>query len=176
MANVLTQGILHCDSLGIVATGPVWVKAINFIAINTQTFTLRWWDEKTPAVSKRGITYTVTTSTDDTVTSTGNFTSAWAAGKVAKCLKTTGSDSGVYGLIKTIGNNDRFITHLSPFTTEANKVGDWDCYTSYVAVIGKQPEDTNEESKWMTFGGRGFRFPNLALDVLDGGTVTIYVA
>lgn len=178
MANVLKKNIFVCDSLGIISPGPIYVRAINFLsAAENDAFTLLWWDEDTPAVKLRGATYTITTSTDDTITSTGNFASTWADGKIAKCLKTTGTDNGVYGLIKTAGNNDAFVVHLSPFTAEASKVGDWDCYTSYTAFKGQQPKDTNEQSLWYPFDGeRGFEFPNLALDALSTScAVHIYV-
>ena len=178
MANVLTQNIWVCDSLGIISPGPVLVKAINFYPnAVADAFTLLWWDEATPATYVRGVTYTITTSTDDTVTSTGNFASTWADGKVAKCLKTTGSDATVYGLIKTAGNNNAFVTHLSPFTAEASKVGDWDCYNTYTAFKMLQPTLANtHESKFVSFGGDGMWFPNLALDSLStSAAVHIYV-
>jgi hypothetical protein len=176
MANVLTRNIWNCDSLGILSTKPVLVKAIMFTGTaEAHAFELKWWDEDNPTTTLRLATYTITTSTDDTVTSTGNFASAWADGNVAKCLKTTGSDTGVYGLIKTAGNTNAFVTHLSPFTAEADKVGDWANYPTYRAFLGTQPTDTNEEGKWYPFPGDGFWFPNLALDSLSAGSIQIYV-
>ena len=176
MANVFTKNIWNCDSLGIVSPSPVLVRAIMFTGTaQANSFELKWWDEDNPTTLIGGITYTITTSTDDTVTSTSNFASAWADGNVAKCLKTTGSDSGVYGLIKTAGNNNAFVTHLSPFTAEADKVGDWANYPTYRAFLGTQPTDTNEQGLWYTFPGEGFWFPNLALDALSAGSIQIYV-
>jgi hypothetical protein len=179
MANVLTRNIWNCDSLGILSTGPVFVKAImHYPTANAEAFELKWWDEDTPAITVRGITYTITTSTDDTVTddSAAAFTSAFADGNVVRCLKTTGSDAGVYGLIKTVGNNARFVTHLSPYTAEAHKVGDWACYTTYTALKGIQTADADERSMWYPFPGeRGFEFPNLALDSLSAGSIQIYL-
>lgn len=177
MANVLTKNILVCDSLGIIKPGPVLVKAINFYPnAVSDAFTLLWWDEDNATTIVKGVTYTITTSTDDTVTSTGNFTNAWADGNVCKCLKTTGSDAGVYGLIKTAGNNNAFVTHLSPYTAEANKVGDWANYPTYTAFKMLQPTVANtHESKFVSFGD-GIWFPNLALDALStSAAVHIYV-
>lgn len=179
MANVLTANIWYCDSLGILSSDRVWVKAIAFQPnAVSDTFTLKWWDEASETTAARGVTYTITTSTDDTVTSTGNFANTWLDGNVVKCLDTTGSDSGKYGLIKTAGNNNAFVTHLSPFTTEADKVGDWVQYTTYNAFIGTQPTATNTHATmWFPFPGeRGFEFPNLALDALStSAEIVIYL-
>lgn len=177
MANVLTKNIWNCDSLGILSVKPVWVRAIMFTGTaQAHAFELKWWDEDNPTTSVGGITYTVTTDTDDTITSNGNFASAWADGNVIKCVKTTGSDTGVYGLIKTAGNNNAVVVHLSPFTTEADKVGDFKNFPSYRAFLGTQPTDDNERGLWYTFPGeRGFHFPNLALDSLSAGSIQIYL-
>jgi hypothetical protein len=161
------------DSLGILSTGPVWINSIIFYPSETDgaghTFVLKWWDENSATVTAYDITYTITTSTDDTITSAGNFPSTWVDGYVIKCLKTTGSDTGKYGLIQTAGNDNAVVTHLSPFTAEADKVGKFDCYTTYTAIKGMQPKDTNEESKLFTFT-QPLRFPNLALDSLSSGS------
>lgn len=177
MANVLTKNIWNCDALGILSTKPVLVQAIMFTGTaQANAFELKWWDEDSTTLLVRQCTYTITTSTDDTVTATASvFPSTWLDGNVVKCLKTTGTDTGVYGLIKTAGNNTAFVTHLSPFTTEASKVGDWVCYPSYTAFKGTQPTDTNEQGLWYPFPGDGFLFPNLALDSLSAGSIQIYV-
>ena len=176
MANVLTKNIWHCDSLGILSSKPVLLKAMLFYpSTQADAFELKWWNEDSPTTVVGGITYTITTSTDDTVTSTGSFASAWADGNVAKCLKTTGSDKGVYGLIKTAGNNNAIVIHLSPFTTEADKVGDWANYPSYTAFKGIQTKDADERSMFFSFGD-GFWFDNLALDSMSAScTLTLYV-
>ena len=179
MANVLTRNIWTLDSLGIVSTGPVLVKAIMYYpnAVDGE-FTLKWWNEMDSTLVARNITYTVTTSTDNTVKATTNvFPNTWLDGNVVKCLRTTGSDTRVYGLIKTAGDNDEFVTHLAPFTTEATKVGDWDCYPTYTAFRGKASKAADTEtSMWFPFGGNGFWFPNLALDDCDtSDQVIIYV-
>lgn len=177
MANVLTQNIWNCDSLGILSKGPVLVKAIMFTGTaQAHAFELKWWNEGSRTTEAIGVTYTITDSTDDTVTATTNaFPNTWLDGNVVKCEKTTGSDTGKYGLIKTAGNNTAFVTHLMPFTTEASKVGDWVQYTTYTAFKGTQPTDTNEQGLWYTFPGDGFWFPNLALDSLSAGSIQIYV-
>lgn len=176
MANVLTQNIWYCDSLGIITPNPVLVKAIMYYpnAVDGE-FTLKWWDEGTRTTEARDITYTVTVSTDNTVTATTSaFPNTWLDGNVVKCLSTTGSDTGKYGLIKTAGNNTAFVTHLAPFTTEASKVGDWDQYTTYNAFRGKASKAADTEtSMWFPFGGDGFWFPNLALDDIDTSDVVI---
>jgi len=178
MANVLTKNIWNCDALGILSVKPVLVQAIMFYpTTEAHAFELKWWDEDSTTLQSDLVTYTITTATDDTVTASGGtpFPNTWLDGNVVKCLKTTGSDTGVYGLIKTAGNNTVFVTHLSPFTTEASKVGNWACYPSYTAFKGIQPKDTNEESMWFPFPGNGFLFPNLALDSLSAGSIQIYV-
>lgn len=178
MANVLTQSIWDCDSLGILSSSPVWVKGIMFTGTaQANAFELKWWDESSTTLRSSVCTYTVTVSTDNTVKATANvFPNTWLDGNVVKCLTTTGSDTGKYGLIKTAGDNDEFVTHLAPFTTEASKVGDWACYPTYRAFLGTQPTDTNECGLWYTFPGeRGFRFPNLALDSLSAGSIQIYL-
>lgn len=177
MANVLTRNIWTCASLGIISTKPVWVKGIMYYpaAIDGE-FTLKWWDEDSPTLVASSITYTVTVSTDNTVTATTNaFPSTWIDGNVVKCIATTGSDKGKYGLIQTEGNNTRFVTWGAPFTTEASVVGDWHCYPTYTAFRGKASKATDTEtSMWFPFGGeQGFQFPNLALDDFDTSDVII---
>jgi hypothetical protein len=141
-------------------------------------FTLKWWDENDKTLRTSVCTYTVTVSTDNTVTATASvFPNTWLDGNVVKCLTTTGSDTGKYGLIKTAGNNTAFVTHLAPFTTEASKVGDWACYPTYSAFRGKASKASDTEtSMWFPFGGDGFWFPNLAFDDCDtSDVVLIYV-
>lgn len=175
MANVLTQNIWYCDSLGILSHKPVLVKAIMYYpnAVDGE-FTLKWWSEASLTTQSIGVTYTVSTSTDNTVTSTGNFANTWLDGNVCKCLKSTGVAGGVYGLIKTAGNNNAFVTHLAPYTDESSKVGDWVSYTTYNAFRGKASKAADTEtSMWFPFGGDGFLFPNLALDDIDTSDVVI---
>ena len=178
MANVLTRNIWTCDSLGILSTGPVLVKAIMYYpAAVDGEFTMKWWDEtQPPTLHAEKITYTNTlVSADHVVTATTSaFPSTWLDGNVVKCLKTTGSDSSKYGLIKTAGNNTAFTVHLIPFTVEASKVGDWDCYPTYTAFRGKASKAADTEtSMWFPFGGDGVLFPNLALDDFDTSDVVI---
>lgn len=181
MANVLTKNILECSSLGIISNKPIWVKGINFVADAVDdAFTLLWWNEDSPTLTARGITYTNTlVSADHVVTATTSaFPNTWLDGNVVKCLKTTGSDATKYGLIKTAGNNTAFTVHLIPLTVEASKVGDWDCYPTYTAFKGKMTKAADTEySMWFPFPGeRGFQFPNLALDSLSASAVVyIYV-
>ena len=179
MANVLTRNIWNLDSLGILSTTPVLVKAICFYPnAQADAFELKWWDEDSTTLNSGVITYTITTSTDDTITASGGtpLPSTWLDGNVIKCLSTTGSDTGVTGLIKTAGTNTVVVTHLSPFTAEASKVGTFACYPSYSAFKGKQPFDTNELSMFFSFGGDGFWFHNLALDSMSATcTLTLYL-
>ena len=176
MSNVLTQNIWTLDSLGIISTKPVLVKGIMYYpnAVDGE-FTLKWWDEASTTLRSSVCTYTITTSTDDTVTATTSvFPNTWLDGNVVKCLTTSGSDTGAYGLIKTAGNNTAFVTHLSPFTAEESKVGDWACYPTYTAFRGKASKAADTEtSMWFPFGGEGFWFPNLAFDDCDTSDVVI---
>lgn len=178
MANVLTRNIWYCDSLGILSDGPVLVKAIMYYpnAVDGE-FTLKWWDEGTRTTESMGVTYTIATSTDQTVTATGKFANTWLDGNVAKCERSTGSSATKYGLIKTAGDNDKFVVHLTPYTDESSKVGDWVQYTTYNAFRGKASKAADTEtSMWFPFGGDGFLFPNLALDDIDtSDVVVIYV-
>jgi len=178
MANVLTRNIWNLDSLGILSTTPVLVKAICFYPnAQADAFELKWWDEDSTTLNSGVITYTITTSTDDTITASGGtpLPSTWLDGNVIKCLSTTGSDTGVIGLIKTAGNNTVVVVHYSPFTTEAAKVGSFACYPSYTAFKGKASKAADTEtSMWFPFPGeRGFEFRNLALDDLDTSDVII---
>ena len=177
MANVLTQNIWTCDSLGILSTGPVLVKAIMYYpnAVDGE-FTLKWWNPDSTTLNSGVCTYTTDlVSADHHVKATSNvFPSTWLDGNVVKCLETTGSDKNKHGLIKTAGDNDEFTVHLIPFTAEASKVGIWACYPTYTAFRGKASKATDTEtSMWFPFGGDGFRFPNLALDDLDTSDVVI---
>ena len=178
MANVLTRNIFSCDSLGIISHKPIFLKGINFYADAVDlAFQLKWWDESSNTTEAIGVTYTVTVSTDNTVTCVGNnFPNTWLDGNVVKCLKTTGSDTGKYGLIKTAGNNTAFVTHLAPFTTEASKVGDWVQYTTYNAFRGKMTKAADTEySMWFPFPVP-IEFPNLALDSLGAScALDLYV-
>jgi len=179
MANTFYKNIYNLDSLGIISPRPIYIIGYTFYPnAEGDAAQFVYWTEDTSEVSAAatatGVTYTVTVSTDNTVTSTGNFASTWADGKVAKCTKTTGSDWGKYGLIKTGGNDTAFVTHLMPFTTEASKVGDWVQYTTYNAFRGKASKASDTEtSMWFPFPGDGFRFPNLALDDIDTSDVVI---
>lgn len=177
MANSMTGPVWNLDSLGIITTSGVWIRSIIFYPnAEGDAAQFLWWDENSPAVTTTDVTYTITVSTDNTVTSTGNFPSTYADGKVVKIWKTSGSDAGKYGLIKTAGNNNAFVTHLAPFTTEANKVGSFYCLNTYNAIKLMQPKDTNEHSLQISFPGpKGLWLPNLALDSLSSSaTIALY--
>lgn len=179
MANVLTKRIFTVDSLGIISPAPIIVKAINFYpnAVD-DAFQLKWWDEDDNDLDSGLCTYTVTVSTDNTVTATTNvFPNTWVDGAVVKCIHTTGSDASKYGLIQTAGNNTAFVTWGAPFTTEASKKGKWQCYPTYNAFRGHAPKAADTEySMLFTFGGNGFEFPNLALDSIStSAAIDIYV-
>ena len=180
MANILTRNIWSCDSLGILSETPVLVKAINFYpnAVD-DAFQLKWWDEDSTTLNSGVITYTITTSTDDTITASGGtpLPSTWLDGNVIKCLETTGTDTGVSGLIKTAGDNTVVVVHYSPFTQEASKVGVFACYPSYNALRGHAEKAADmEHSMFMSFG-EGFWFHNLALDSLStSAAIDIYVS
>jgi hypothetical protein len=167
--------------MGILAEGPVLVKAIAFHPADvTQVFTLKWWDERTPpTLQVRNCTYTIDlVGSDHHVKATTNvFPTTWLDGNVVRCITTTGSDTRKYGLIKTAGDLDEFTVHLIPFTAEATKVGDWDCYPTYTAFTSTlETVADSHRTHWYPFGGEGFWFPNLALDFLSASaTVVIYV-
>jgi len=180
MANVLTGNIWNCDSFGIISERPVLVKAVAFHPADvTNVLTLKWWNEATPTLVARNITWTVTTSTDNTVTATTSaFPSTWLDGNVVRCLRDSASTNNrIYGLIQTAGNDTRFVTWGAPFTNQTASTGDWDCFPSYTAftVTGATLADSHE-TKWFPFGGEGFWFPNLAIDYLStSATAIIYV-
>lgn len=180
MANVLTKNILSLDSLGIISEKPIVLKGINFYpdAVDL-AFQLKWWDVEDATLNSGVITYTITTSTDDTITASGGtpLPSTWLDGNVIKCLSTNGTDTGVSGLIKTAGNDTVVVVHYSPFTEEAGKVGIFACYPSYNAFRGKMTKVADSEySMWFPFPGNGIEFPNLALDSLGAScSVDLYV-
>ena len=181
MANVLTQNIWNCDSMGILATYPVVIRAIAVHPADvSQVITLKWWDEvKPPTLRSTAVTTTITTSTDNTITASGGtpFPNTWLDGNVIRCTKSSNYNTGTYGLIKTAGNNTVLVTHLAPYTNDAAAVGDWDCYPSYTAFThtGQTIADSHE-TKLYTFDGYGLKVPNLALDFLSASaTVIIYV-
>ena len=179
MANVLTKNIFSCDSLGIISNKPITLKGINFYpdAVDA-AFQLKWWDESSTTLWSAGVTYTVTVSTDNTVTASGGtpFPNTWLDGNVVKIITTTGSDTGKYGLIQTAGNNTVFVTWGAPFTTEASKVGEFRCFTTYNAFRGKMTKAADTEySMWFPFPVP-ITFPNLALDSIGASSVVdLYV-
>jgi hypothetical protein len=178
MANVLTQNIWTCASLGILSTKPVLVKAIMYYpAAVDGEFTLKWWDEvEPPTLRSNVVTTTITTSTDNTITASGGtpFPNTWLDGNVIKCTKSSNYNHGVYGLVQTAGNDTVLVTWGAPFTNDAAAVGNWDCYPTYTAFRGKASKAADTEtSMWFPFGGEGMWFPNLALDDFDTSDVVI---
>ena len=175
MANSLVGDVWYCDTLGILTSKPIWVRGIMYYpaAVDGEC-TLRWWAEDT-TIDLLAKTYSVATSGDDTITSTGNFPDTWLDGNVVKIGETTGSDKNTHGLIKTAGNTNAIVIHGSPFTQESNKVGDFYQFTSYVAFKAKASKAADTEtSMWFPFGGeRGFMFPNLAFDDCDTSDVVL---
>jgi hypothetical protein len=140
-------------------------------------FTLKWWDEtKPPTLRSTGVTTTITTSTDNTITASGGtpFPNTWLDGNVIKSTASTNANATKYGLIQTAGNNTVVVTWGSPFANHTAVVGDWDCYPTYTAFRGKASKAADTEtSMWFPFGGNGFMFPNLALDDFDTSDVVI---
>lgn len=179
MANVLTRNIWSCASMGILSPSPVLVKAIALHPTDvSQVFTLKWWDEDNPAVVTGPISYVVSTATDDTITAAGKFPNTFLDGAVVKCLKTTGLDSGVYGLIQTAGSTNAIVLWGSPFTADTTAyTGSFESYPSYTAFTATLPTLADSHgTTWFPFGGEGMWFPNLAIDPATlAGTYTIYV-
>lgn len=182
MANSTSGNVITIDTAGVILSTPIRVGKIVFMPHAAgDVARIDSYNDSVITVEKDTITYTITTSTDDTITSTGNFASTWAAGYVVKCVRTSGSDAGVLGIIKTAGNNNAIVILLSPFTTEANKVGDFVAYTNrreFYLEGGLHNASLQPIVYDFTgFAGGGKLLPNLIVPTLSSeATLAIYPA
>jgi hypothetical protein len=154
----------------VISEDPIIIGKIIFVPhAVTDSFQLDSFEPSRVKYGNYQITYSIATSTDDTITSTGNFASTWAVGYVVKCIRTTGSDTGVLGIIKTAGDNDKIVITLSPFSAENNKVGDFEAYVNRREIYMEAgPHNTALAPIVLDFGTEGGKMlRNLALPTLS---------
>ncbi len=80
-------------------------------------------------------------------------------------------------MVKTAGTDDAVVIHDNDWTNEEDKTYSWTTYPTDNAIVLKAgASDASPIHVNFDESTRGKWFPNLALDVIDGGTVYVYIA
>ena len=177
MANDLTSNrrLWVLDSCGVLSTTPVWIDKIIYIpSAASDDVTFKEWNPNSTVSAGTKYLKTGTITGDDTLTSAGNLPSSIADGYIFEITAGSGASANVStSLVKTAGTDDAVVIHDNDWTNEASKIYSWTTYATTTALIYKAGasdaspiRDIFDPPRW---------FENLALDVIDGGTLYVYL-
>lgn len=165
------------DTTGIITTVPVRIRRITYKpgSSGDQVIFYEWFVSDTPTLA---VTNASLTANAQTMTSTGNFTSATVnPGQVIVITKTeTGNNEDTFLITTNADNNTIVVASAQDPTEESTKVYNYDIYEAreairYMSVGSDQVEVVAE------FNERAGRFfQNLALVTLSSGQVNIDIA
>jgi hypothetical protein len=178
MANDTTSTPLLyvCDTIGIISETPIYISSIYFIPnANADDVTFKQWNEDAPVAAGTKALKTGTITNGTTLTSTGNLPSTVADGYIFHIKSSSGAAANIgREVVTTAGDDDAVICSSAGWTNEASKVYSWTTYPTTTAFVLKgNSADTNSHQVHFPYPRR---FPNLSLDVIDGGTVYLYLA
>ena len=178
MANDLTStpNLYVIDSRGIIRTRPVCVSHMIYVpSAAADDITLYQWDENAPVSAGTKTSKAGAISATKTLTSTGNLSSAVAAGYIFHIRGSSGDQDNLGRKLVEVAGDDNAITITEDdWTNEDPIYYDWTTYPSTTAYILKAgASDASPIHK--DFGERGRWFPNLACHVIDGGQLYIYI-
>jgi hypothetical protein len=172
MGNDITRNPIYIDTAGVVTTGPIWIKKIVLVpTATTATAVLKYWEEDEESVRVHMKSKTASGTDSNTLTSTGNLTSANAVATDAIHIyeSSTGNNIGTWE-ISVAGDNDKCDVLPATLTTESDKTYSWKVYASYPlaslnnATFPPCQMDFNPPQK----------VPNLMVTTLTTGTLYIY--
>jgi len=170
MSNILTNpGVLILDTIGIIKTGPVYIKAWEFIpSAAGDAFTLSAYDLSAPLLSNKAASATITLGTTFTNNDGGTaLPSTFAAGDLFEIYESSGlaANKG-FQLITTGGNNTVVVCSQAGWTNEALKAYSFRKYSQYLA-LGSKSQVTTLKGEGRSYGDPGLRFESLALTALS---------
>ena len=183
MGNAIYGSVWYADTVGILSTVPVRVKAIqHYPAALSDAFVLAWWDEANPLTA--GLTFNASASsgtvTDTDVDHNVMTSTVFPAGGVVQVTYSNGAAANkTYHLIGTVGNYDRFIvTPTSTWGNENTINYTVKTYPARYAFDGLQPKAADTfKSDPQFFGDDGISLPNLILaSISSTNHLLIYLA
>jgi len=167
------------DTTGIISKTPVRIRRVVWHVNNDgdQCSFYEWFESDTPTVEQVGAT--MATVTGQTMTSTGNFTTATInPGQVIKISKTSSTNNEDTFLIATNADaNTITVASAQDPTEETAKTYSWNIYEAR-QVFYSMSKGADYMEVVADFSGEraGRFFQNLALGTLSGGTVYIDIA
>jgi len=172
MGNDITRNPIYIDTVGVVTTGPIWIKKIVLVpTATTSAATLKYWEEDEGSVRVHQKSKTASGADSNTLNSTGNFEAAEAVATDAIKIyeSETGNNLGTWE-ITVVNSNDGIDVAPSTLTTETNKIYSWKVYASYpvasMATATFPPQQMDFDVP--------IKVPNLMVTVLTTGTLYIY--
>lgn len=160
------------DTLGIISTVPIRLRKVVLIAKNNRDVAIfyDWFTSDTPTLAETNASLTVT---GQTMTSTGNFTSATVnPGQIIVITQTETRNNEDTFLINTNANDNTITVHAAQDPTEeSTKVYNYNVFEAREAIRLKATFD--DQTVQMDFPERAGRFfQNLALGRLDNAGST----
>lgn len=178
MSNDLTSTpyLWVLNSPGILSETPVYIKQIYYLpSTQAHTVIFKQWDENSTvaAGTLNGKVGTITLT--NTLTSTGNLPSSIADGHIFEIVASDGDADNIgKHVVETAGNDNAVVIHGDDWTNEATVTYSWATYATTAAMY-MIANSGNTDAVQLNFGDKGRRFPNLTLEVIDGGTVYVYL-
>jgi len=168
------------NTLGIVSKVPLRLTKVVLVGKNAgdEAIFYEWFESDTPTSAV--VSATMATVTGQTMTSTGNFTTATVnPGQIIKITKTASTNNEDTFLIATNADaNTITVQAAQDPTEETDKVYNWNIYEAREAI--RIRADATEQTVQVDFPEpHGRFFQNLALGKLDTATysyVNLYIA
>jgi hypothetical protein len=177
MSNDLTStpNLWVLTEPGILSLTPVWIRKIIYIP-NAEDNDLQFkqWDSNTTVAAGSLFLKTGTISSTNTLTSTGNLPSSIADGHVFRIVASSGDTDNIgYHVVETAGDANAVVIHGDDWADESDKVYSWETYATVTAMVYKA--GATDASPIRDNFTPPKRFPNLTLEIIDGGTAYVYL-
>ncbi len=177
MANDLTStpNLWILDTPGMLSPTPVWVRKIIFFpnAADDDVQFRQWFPDSTLAAGTKSQKTGTITSTN-TLTSAGNLPSTVVDGSVFRIITSDGVVANHdYHVVETAGDTNAVVVHDDDWTNEATVVYNWTTYLTVPAMTYKAGNSDTSAIRDTWYPAK--RFPNLTLEILDGGSLHVYL-
>jgi hypothetical protein len=173
MGNDITRNPIYVDTVGVVATKPLWIKKIVLVpTATTATAVLKYWEEDEESVRTTKRSQAVAVTGTNNIESTGNFTATTEA-VATDAIKIFEADEsanvGTWEIASVSTPNS--ITVSPAITNDASGTYSWKVYASYPFA---SLNNATFPPCQMDFA-KPVKVPNLMVTTLTTGTLYIYL-
>lgn len=177
MSNDLTStpNLWILDTPGMLSASMVYIRKIIFFpgAIDDD-LQFRQWDLEVPLAAGSKNQKSGKIETSNTITITGHLPTTIVDGSVFRIVASNGDQDNIgYHVVETAGDTNAVVVHDDDWDNEASIVYDWETYLTHPAMFYKAGNSDTSPIRDVWYPAK--LFPNLTLEIIDGGTVHVYI-